>query len=156
MTETLLAVDLGVRTGLALYGRDGRVRWYRSQNFGSAARLRRGAPAVLDAEPSLAHVVIEGGGSLAAIWEREAGRRGIAARRVSAERWRELLLLPREQRTGAQAKQTAELLARRVIDWSGAPRPTSLRHDAAEAVLAGLWGVIDAGWLEAPPTALRR
>lgn len=156
MTETLLAVDLGVRTGLALYGRDGRVRWYRSQNFGSAARLRRGAPAVLDAEPSLARVVIEGGGSLAGIWEREAGKRGIEARRVSAERWRELLLLPREQRTGAQAKQTAELLARRVIDWSGAPRPTSLRHDAAEAVLAGLWGVIDAGWLAAPPAALRR
>jgi hypothetical protein len=156
LTETLLAVDLGVRTGLALFGRDGRVRWYRSQNFGNAARLRRGAPAVLDAEPTVARVVIEGGGALAAIWEREAGKRGIAARRVSAERWRELLLLPREQRTGVQAKQTAELLARRVIDWSGAPRPTSLRHDAAEAVLAGLWGVIDAGWLGAPPAALRR
>jgi hypothetical protein len=43
-----------------------------------------------------------------------------------------------------------------VIDWSGAARPTSLRHDAAEAVLVGLWGVIDAGWLEGPPPDLRR
>ena len=152
----LLAVDLGVRTGLALYGRDGRLRWYRSQNFGNAARLRRGAPAVLDGTPGVERVVIEGGGALAAIWEREADRRGLLVRRVSAERWRELLLLPREQRSGAQAKQTADLLARRVIEWSGAARPTSLRHDAAEAVLVGLWGVIDAGWLESPPAELRR
>ena len=153
---SLLAVDLGVRTGLALFHRDGRLRWYRSQNFGNAARLRRGAPSVLDAAAEVERVVIEGGGPLAVIWEREAARRGLAVRRIFAERWRELLLLPREQRSGAQAKQTADLLARRVIEWSGAPRPTSLRHDAAEAVLVGLWGVIDAGWLDAPPAELRR
>jgi hypothetical protein len=153
---SLLAVDLGVRTGLALFGRDGRLRWYRSQNFGSAARLRRGAPAVLDEATGLARVVVEGGGPLAAIWEREAARRSLHVRRVSAERWRELLLLPREQRSGVQAKQTAGLLARHVIEWSGAARPTSLRHDAAEAVLVGLWGVIEVGWLEAPPAELRR
>ena len=152
----LLAVDLGVRTGLALFGADGRVRWYRSQNFGNAARLRRGVGPVLDALPGLSRLVVEGGGALAKIWEREADRRGVVVRRVFAERWRDLLLLPREQRSGAQAKQRADLLARRVIDWSGAPRPTSLRHDAAEAVLVGLWGVIDAGWLAAPPEELRR
>lgn len=152
---SLLAVDLGVRTGLALFGQDGRVRWYRSQNFGSAARLRRGAPAILDAEPTLSRVVIEGGGSLAQMWTAESVRRGLVVRQVSAERWRELLLLPREQRSGAQAKQTADTLARRVIEWSGAPRPTSLRHDAAEAVLVGMWGVVDAGWLPRPPGELR-
>ncbi len=42
--QTLLAVDLGVRTGLALYGGDGRLLRYRSQNFGSAARLRQSPP----------------------------------------------------------------------------------------------------------------
>ena len=148
---TLLAVDLGVRTGLAVYGRDGRLVSYRSQNFGSAARLRRAVPAWLDAHPSAARLVIEGGGALAPIWEREADRRAIRVRHVSAERWRDLLLLQREQRTGEQAKHTADLLARRVIEWSGAPRPTSLRHDAAEAVLVGLWGVIDAGWRAGVP-----
>ena len=152
---SLLAIDLGVRTGLALFERDGRVRWYRSQNFGNASRLRRGAPAILDAEPALSRVVLEGGGSLARIWVAEAERRGLVVRQVSAERWRELLLLPREQRSGVRAKQTADVLARRAIEWSGAPRPTSLRHDAAEAVLVGLWGVIDAGWLDRPPDALR-
>lgn len=43
----LLAVDLGLRSGLALYGRDGRLREYRSQNFGSQSRLKRAVPSVL-------------------------------------------------------------------------------------------------------------
>jgi hypothetical protein len=46
------------------------------------------------------------------------------------------------------AKRTAAEVARRIIEWSGAPRPTSLRHDAAEAILIGLWGAIVLGWLD--------
>ncbi len=98
----LLAVDLGVKTGLALYGQDGRLLWYRSQNFGTAERLRR------------------------------------------------------EQRSGVQAKESATDLARRVIIWSGARRPTSLRDDAAEAILIGLWGTLEVGWLGHLPAAVRR
>ena len=147
----LLAVDLGVRTGLALYDGDGRLRWYRSQNYGSAARLRRGAAAQLRALPSLAWLVLEGGGALAELWRREGERHGAQVIVVDAGSWRQRLLLPREQRSGAQAKQVADGLARRVVDWSGAPRPTSLRHDAAEAILVGLWGVLEVGWLDAVP-----
>jgi hypothetical protein len=154
--QTLLAVDLGVRTGLALFGGDGRLLRYRSQNFGSAARLRRAVPALLDAERDLAWLVIEGGGPLADAWEREAARRHLPVRRIGAEEWRRALLYPREQRTGAQAKTTADGLARRIVDWSGAPRPTSLRHDAAEAILIGFWGVLDVGWLDEIPPELRR
>jgi hypothetical protein len=154
--QTLLAVDLGVRTGLALYGGDGRLLRYRSQNFGSAARLRRAVPVLLDAERDLASLVVEGGGPLADAWEREAARRRLPVRRIAAEEWRRTLLYPREQRSGAQAKMTADGLARRIIDWSGAPRPTSLRHDAAEAILIGFWGVLDAGWLDEIPIDLRR
>ncbi|HEX8906689.1 MAG TPA: hypothetical protein VF771_17695 [Longimicrobiaceae bacterium] len=154
--QTLLAVDLGVRTGLALFGGDGRLLRYGSQNFGSAARLRRALPALLDAERDLAWVVIEGGGPLADAWEREAARRHVAVRRIGAEEWRRALLYPREQRSGVQAKTTADGLARRIIEWSGAPRPTSLRHDAAEAILVGFWGVLDVGWLAEMPPELRR
>jgi hypothetical protein len=73
---------------------------------------------------------------------------------VSAEEWRSVFLLSRDQRSGDQAKRMADGIARRVVEWSNAPRPTSLRHDAAEAILIGLWGVIDAGWLPAVPAAL--
>lgn len=147
----LLAVDLGLRTGLALYERDGRLHWYRSHNFGAAARLRRAVPALLD---GVTHLVIEGGGALAPFWMDEAARLGVEVRAVTAETWRRAFLYPREQRSGQRAKRTADALARRVIDWSGARRPTSLRHDAAEAILIGLWDVVDLGWLTALPPGL--
>ncbi len=99
---------------------------------------------------------MEGGGPLGDAWAREAARRGVAMLRISAEDWRRDLLYPREQRSGPQAKTTADALARRVIEWSGAPRPTSLRHDAAEAILVGFWGVLEVGWLAEVPAGLRR
>ena len=154
--RSLLAVDLGLRTGLALYAGDGRLLWYRSHNFGSAPRLRRAVHALLRDLPDLAWLVIEGGGPLADIWEKEAERRALPVLRIGAHTWRERLLLVREQRTGKQAKHSADDLARRVIEWSGAPRPTSLRHDAAEAVLIGLWGVLEVEWLERVPEEVRR
>lgn len=153
---SLLAVDLGLRTGLALYGDDGRLQWYRSQNFGSRSRLKRGAYGLLKELADLTWLIVEGGGPLAEIWIREAERRTIQAQQIDAGRWRQRLLHQREHRRSVQAKQTADDLARRIIDWADAPRPTSLRHDAAEAILIGLWGVLEVGWLEKVPEVLRR
>lgn len=152
---SLLAVDLGYRTGLALFGDDGRLRWYRSHNVGNVARLRRAVERILDEQTGVAVVVVEGDRRLSEIWKRAARRRGIEVVVVSPERWRQCLLLDREARSGAAAKRNAGVLARRVIEWSGAARPTSLRSDAAEAILIGLWGVLDQGWLEEVPRQLR-
>ncbi len=152
--KLLLAVDLGLRTGFAWYRADGTLRAYRSQNYGARARLKRAAHTMLrEARP--AAVVLEGGGDLAEVWRREAEREGARVLVVQAGVWRRALLLDREQRSGPEAKAHADTLARRVIAWSGAPRPTSLRHDAAEAILVGLWGVLEMGWLDALPDALR-
>lgn len=153
---SLLAVDLGLRTGLALYGSDGRLQWYRSQNFGSNARLKRGAFGVLKDLAGVEHLVLEGGGRLADLWAKEGARRGLRVRVVDAHTWRQVLLYPRERRSGGEAKAAADTLARRVIAWSGASRPTSLRHDAAEAILVGLWGVLQTGWLPELPAELQR
>jgi hypothetical protein len=111
---------------------------------------------VLAEIPFLAWLVLEGGGTLADIWCREAARRGIPVRQISAEVWRRQFLYPREQRRGVQAKDSASDLARHVIAWSQARRPTSLRNDAAEAILIGLWGALEVGWLERLPDELRR
>ena len=151
---SLLAVDVGVRTGLAVYRDDGRLIWYRSRNFGAAARLRRAIPALLHEAFDPTYVVLEGGGPLAEHWATAAEKHGSHVRRVSAEEWRSLFLLPRDQRSGEQAKRVADSIARRVVEWSDAPRPTSLRHDAAEAILIGLWGVIRVGWLTTVPSTL--
>ena len=155
--ESLLAVDMGLRTGLALYGQDGRLIWYRSTNFGSVPRLRRAIPNLLAGLPNPTHLVLEGGGKMARIWEREAGLRYIDYWCISAETWRERLLLPRQQRNRFMAKHFATGVARSIIDWSGAPKPmVPLENDTAEAILIGLWGVLNVGWLAELPPALQR
>jgi len=110
----------------------------------------------MDGIPDLAVIVIEGGGNLATVWEKEAERRGITSLQISAREWRLLFLYSREQRSGVEAKRYAGETARKVIDWSNAPRPTSLRHDAAEAIMIGLWGVLHMGWLSKLPEGLHR
>ncbi len=155
MYEALLAVDLGLRTGLALYRRSGRLAWYRSKHFGSRDGLRRGVSGILAGIPDLEWLVLEGDRALAEIWEREAKRRNVASCRVGAEAWRSRLLTRREQSSGPRAKRSAGRVARKIIEWSGAPRPTSLRHDAAEAIVIGLWGVLELGWLQRIPPGVR-
>ncbi len=143
----LLAIDLGHRSGFAVFGEDGRLQSYRSTNFGSARRMKQAAWGVLKEVEGLAWVVAEGDRTLAEVWEKTAGKFDAEFLLTNAEEWRAELLYKRQRRTGSLAKEAADDLARDVIAWSDADRPTSLRHDAAEAVLIGLWGVTKAGWL---------
>jgi hypothetical protein len=151
----LLAIDLGLKCGMALYGADGRLCSYRSQHYGSPAALKKAVTRILSDMEGLAWIVTEGDYTLAAIWERAAMKQGIRVQRVSAEVWREALLIPRERTCATEAKKNATALARRVIHWSDAPRPTSLRHDAAEAICVGLWAVERMGWLNTLPAEIR-
>jgi len=43
-----------------------------------------------------------------------------------------------------------------VIAWSHKAQPAALRHDTAEAILAGLWGVLEVGWLKKLPAEVRQ
>lgn len=150
-----MAVDLGLKTGLAVYSADGRLQSYRSQNYGSRERLKRGAEAALDAVAEVRWLAVEGDAALGRVWGRAAQRRGATWTAVSADQWRAVLLHPSERRTGADAKRHADRLARLVIDCSGAAKPTSLRHDAAEAILAGLWACLHFGLIEQLPAPLQ-
>jgi hypothetical protein len=152
----LLAIDLGLRAGLAVYDGQGRLVRYSARSFGTRTRLRRAAYAVLAGIEDLERVVLEGDRGLGEIWERAARRWGVEVVYVPAESWREKLLYPREQRSGADAKRFAEAMARRIIRWSGVPAPTTLRCDAAEAIVIGLWGVLESGWLATVPQQVLR
>lgn len=153
----LLAVDVGLRTGLAWYGADGRLLAYRSQHLSNRSVLRRAVRNIVLGDSELTHLVLEGGGSIADIWGACADTGQIGCLRISAEDWRSDLLLKRTCRSGIQAKAEAIRLAREVIEWSGARRPTTvLRHDAAEAILAGLWGAVAVGLLPGVPECIRR
>jgi hypothetical protein len=153
---SLLAVDLGLKTGLALFNQDGTLAWYRSHNFGHRERLKRGIPGILVTIPDISAIIMEGGGNLATLWEKEAERRGIAMVRISAEEWRHEFLYSREQRSGMDSKRHAGELARKVIQWAQASRPTALRHDTAEAIMIGLWGLLHLGWIQTLPKELQR
>lgn len=135
----MLAIDLGLRCGWAAFDGDGRLVSYGSRHFGSRASLRKAIPQILGGYPSLSLLVVEGGGDLFVPWEKEATRRGVAVQQVWGEDWRKSILLPWQRRTGKDAKAAADGVAREVIERSGAKRPTSLRHDAAEAILVGAW-----------------
>lgn len=135
----LLAIDLGLRCGWAAFGAAGKLLAYGSRHFGSRATLRKAIPQILDQYPALAMIVVEGGGELFVPWEKEAARRGLALKQVSGEDWRKSVLLPYQRKSGKDAKAAADGVAREIIERSGAKRPTSLRHDAAEAILVGAW-----------------
>jgi len=135
----LLSIDLGLRCGWATFGDGGLLLAYGSRHFGTRASLRKAIPQILGEYPRLATIVIEGGGDLYIPWEKEAARRGITVRQVMSQEWRAALLQPYQRKSGQDAKAAADGLAREVIERSGAKRPTSLRHDAAEAILVGVW-----------------
>src|SRR6185436_16940663 len=135
----LLAIDLGLRCGWATFDREGRLLAYGSRHFGNRTALRKAIPQILDDHPQLERIVVEGGGDLFVPWEKEAGRRGIGVTQVMGEEWRRQILLARDRTSGRDAKAAADGAARGVIERAGAKRPTSLRHDAAEAILVGTW-----------------
>lgn len=129
-----------------MYDDTGDLLRYRSTNFGSRRRLKKAVYRLIrDAGPPR-YVVMEGSRDLANIWEKAAEKQGAETMVVAAEDWRPALLVPHQRRTGADAKQAADSLARDIIDKTGADRPTSLRHDAAEAILIGWWGLQQIGW----------
>ena len=114
--------------------------------------LRRGIGSILKEMPPLGWIWLEGGGDVAEVWRKHAERRKIEYHQVQAEDWRPTVMLPRQQRSGEQAKREADAIARGIIEWSGAPRPKGeLRHDAAEAILLGVHGSIQSGLLEQMP-----
>ncbi len=147
--SSLLGIDLGLKTGLALFDAQDGLIWYRSTNFGSKSRLKAGVFHLLGSVPDLERIILEGGGDLAWTWAKEAARRNIALQQINAQTWRRELLFPRQATSGIKAKEAAIDLAMHIIQNSNAPRPkTRLNHDCAEAILIGYWGAKDAGWMK--------
>ena len=151
--EHLLAVDAGLRTGLALYARNGMLCWYRSHHLADQQKLKRLIAKLLRSPPLPTHIYLEGGGPVAELWQREARKLGRMFVQLHADQWRGQLFYARQHPSGRVAKQQALDMATRVIHLLGQKKPTGLRHDTAEAILVGLYGLLDLGWLDRwPPT----
>jgi len=140
--KLLLAIDLGLRTGLAYFAAEGSekgtLRRFGSKHFGSRTTLRRGAAGMLRAAGTIAHLVMEGDAQIAHLWAQVATSYGATWEIVSPDRWRrELLGL--SDLDSRSWKARADHAAREVIAHSRLRVPNQIRHDAAEAILIGAW-----------------
>ncbi|SRR6056297_2191538 len=147
----LLAVDAGLHTGLALYRHDSQLLWYRSHHLADQQKLKRLIATLLRSTPRPTHIYLEGGGPVAELWQREALKLERVFVQLHAGQWRKKLFYARQHPSGRVAKQQALKMATGVIDHLSDKKPTGLRHDTAEAILIGLYGLLDLGWLECWP-----
>lgn len=135
-----------------MFGFDGQLLWYRSQNFGSVQCLKKAIPALTD-NSDLACLVLEGGGNITTLWENAAQRKGISCYSLHAQEWREMILHGQHWEAGL-AKEQSVKWARKVIDYCGGRQQKALRHDAAESILCGFYVMIKTGIIQKPPGSL--
>lgn len=139
----LLAIDAGLHCGYAMFDiATATLLWYRSHNYGSIARLRRGAATLIAEHLPIAFVVVEGGGAVAEPWCKAAAFQRIPIELIHAEMWRVDTLYAREQRSGADAKRAALHYAHQSMATAKQTyHYNQVRHDAAEAIMIGEWAL---------------
>lgn len=149
--NTLLAVDLGVKTGYALYSDEGKILRYHSHNFGNAQRLKRGVYGILKSFENLQYLYLEGGGKLEKYWIKEAVKLDVKVIQLHAHDWRnEIYPAMKQQDKTKQTKIFAEKKAYEILSKQNAPTPSSLTHDVAEAIIIGYYGCLQQGWISSP------
>lgn len=125
---------------------------YHAQHYGNRDQLKRAVWGIMSGgDAPLEVLIMEGDRGLGALFAKLGHKWGVEVVFTDAHVWRPSLMDPKRRRSGEDAKAYADRLARAVITASGAPEPTALRHDAAEAILVGLWGVLARDWLDATP-----
>jgi|LZCG01.1.fsa_nt_gb hypothetical protein len=149
--QTLLAIDLGVKTGYACYRDDGMLVWAQSHNYGNARRLKNGVYGIFQQCENLTQIVIEGGGHLEKHWIKLADKKHISVRRIHAHEWREPLFPGYRKRSSKQWKSDAIKTARAVLELAAISAPKTMMHDQAEAILIGLWACKQTGWIDTLP-----
>ncbi len=135
----VLAIDVGMKAGLAWFTAEGELIRARSTRFATRTVLKKALPAIWTELPGVTQVVLEGQGDIADIFRKSAERAALPVQQFSAEQWREDMLLPRQRRSGKQAKAYAETIALQIARSCGKPPKCAYDDDAAEAILFGLW-----------------
>lgn len=150
----LLSVDLGVKTGLACWTSNGKLLWYRSQNYGSTERLKRAIRSILGQFNEPGVLVLEGGGRISELWITIAVRTGWLIETLHAEEWRLNLINQSEWQYCRDLKGLSIAYATIACHWGSQPVAGILNHNTAEAILAGLWILIKSGFITNPPWSL--
>ncbi|MFW5974945.1 MAG: hypothetical protein ACOCQ6_01935 [Bacteroidota bacterium] len=143
-----MAIDLGVKTGLAVYNSNGDLIQYHSRNYGNARRLKKAIHHILKEPENLKFLYIEGGGKLDKYWVKQAAKLGVTTKQIHAETWRNKLF-PKSQADyhSKPVKNYAEKQAKEILKAHAFPIPENLNKDVSEAILIGLYGCIEQGWI---------
>lgn len=153
-TGNVMSVDLGVKTGIAVFSAQGMLLWYGSRNYGNKKSLRKDVPRLLHQYRPLRMLILEGGGALEEVWRREAEFRKIPVSSFHAGHWRELFFGSESLMHTERAKEKAVELALRVIHLIGVSRASVPIHHAAEAILSGLYFLYIEGRMNFPEELL--
>jgi Icc-related predicted phosphoesterase len=157
----LLAVDLGLRTGTAVFDRNGTILAVDTWHFRDHDALRKGLQNLFETH-NISHVVIEGeDGKLFGTWRQAVERldQSVHLARVIADDWRRVLLTNKERRDARKAKSAAGLIAKQLLvlqNSSSVPVTKKLSADAAEALLVGHYSVRLLGWVDSSEPPVRR
>jgi len=155
----LLAVDLGLRTGTAVFDSTGVVLAVDSWYFKSHDALLDGLTDLLSTH-AITHVVIEGEDrKLYNIWRKAVeGFDGVQLARVIADDWRRSMLAKKEMRDARKAKSAAGMIAKQVLKKSEneALIDKKISADAAEALLIGCYALRVLGWDNSTEPLVRR
>jgi Icc-related predicted phosphoesterase len=153
----LLAVDLGLRTGTAVFNSSGAVLAVDSWRFKDHDDLDQGLQQLLSSH-DITHVVIEGEDrKLFSIWRRAIERlEGVQLARVVADDWRRMLLSRKEMRDARKAKNAAGMIAKQILKGNEELHGKKLSSDASEALLVGCYAVRVLGWDNSTEPAVQR
>lgn len=126
--ELLMAVDLGLRSGVALYNKNGELLRYEQHLFkkdsleeevkkiiqGWESDIQNQTKTAGNAvKPCVTKIAVEGGDvEILRAWDSAA--MNVSMTRISPEEWRFHLLSPKERSSGTTSKAAARLIARQV------------------------------------------
>eukprot|EP00980_Cylindrotheca_fusiformis_P004141 scaffold902_cov147-Cylindrotheca_fusiformis.AAC.6 len=174
--ELLLAVDLGLKSGVSLYSSDGKLVRYEQFLFHRESLKTEIKKIIEQWEQDVAndtafflvrsidkenpwkitHLAIEGGDvEILKAWSDAAP--DLCITRISPGEWRSELLISKENASGADSKAAARLIARQIVADHGLMErhKGKLKTDVAESVLIGLFVSMKLGWIKRSP-AIRR
>jgi predicted phosphodiesterase len=167
VNELLMAVDLGLRTGVSLYSNVGKLVRYEQFQFDSPDSLHIAASHLLhqweiDASNSthswaVTRIAIEGGDPpLREAWRLAANGQRVLLQ-VKPEEWRADLLVTKEKMDGDSAKAASRLIARQIVADYGVERHDGCKFqtDMAESILLGLHVSRRLGWIARNPPVRR-
>lgn len=164
--ELLMAIDLGLNTGISLFSHDGRLLKYTQHSSASPEALRDDMSALMNdwetwannqaSNQTITRVAVEGADVvLRNIWRDLADDKFLLF--VKPEQWRSELLIDKEKTSRTNLKSAARAIAKQIIADYGTdgPHQGKIQTDVADSVCTGFYVARRLGWI-VRETAVRR